>query len=65
MELTGNDLVYTIAGAIGFVTVILVLQTSFKKINTQEVKRARARKKLEQKLAGLKGKLDPEERVLE
>ena len=64
MEFTGNDLVYTIAGAIGFGTVLIVLQTSFKKINTQEIKRARARKKLEQKLAGLKGKLDPEERVL-
>ena len=64
MNFTGNDLVYTIAGAIGFITVLIVLQTSFKKINTQEVNRARARKKLEQKLAGLKGKLDPEERVL-
>ena len=65
MDFTGNDLVYTIAGAIGFGTVWIVLQTSFKKFNSQEVKRARARKKLEQKLAGLKGKLDPEERVLE
>ena len=64
MDFTGNDLVYTIAGAIGLGTVVLVLQTAFKKVNSREVNRARARKQLEKKLAGLKGNLEPEERVL-
>jgi len=54
MEFTGNDLVYIGFGALGFSTVYLVLQSAFKKTDQQERQLSKT----------LKGKLEPEERVL-
>ena len=54
MDFTGNELVYIGFGALGFGTVYLVLQSAFSKTDRQERQLSKT----------LKGKLEPEERVL-
>ena len=65
---TSNDVVYTIFGAAGLASVIIVLNSALSKVNKREIDRAAIKEalleRIKQQENSLKGNLEPEENVL-
>ena len=65
---TSNDLLYTVFGAAGLASVIIVLRSALGKVNKRELTRAEIKKAIQDRIAEqeskLKGNLEPEEKVL-
>ena len=66
---TSNDVIYTVFGALGLASVIIVLQSALSKVNKREIDRAAIKEALlerikQQEESLKKGNLEPEEKVL-